>query len=62
MIDEINKPDSSISHWKNIPANKLSIDYWGLEETATLLDIVKAVRKDEEHHKVVNHMFADDYT
>jgi len=27
-----------------------------------MLEVVKAVRKDEEHHKIVNHKFADDYT
>lgn len=25
-------------------------------------DVVYAIRKDEEHHKDVNHEFADDYT
>ena len=62
MLEEINSDSSSISHWKSTPAHPNSIEYWNLEKDATLLDVVMAIRKDEEHHKVVNHKFADDYT
>ena len=62
MIDEINSETSTISHWKNIPASKDSILYWNLPENATRLDVVKAIRKDEEHHAIVNHKFGDDFT
>lgn len=33
-----------------------------MKSDATLLEVVKAIRKDEEHHKEVNHKFADDFT
>ena len=62
MVDEINKESSTISHWKNIPASKSSIEYWRLDSDAKLLDVVLAIRMDEAHHCKVNHRFADDST
>lgn len=62
MIEEIELEGSSISSWKTRPAHPNSIEYWKLAPNATLLDVVKSIRKDEEHHKEVNHKFADDYT
>lgn len=44
---------------KNIPAPEIAIDYYGLESTATLRDVVIAVRNDEQGHADVNHDFAD---
>ena len=43
----------------NSPAPRLAIDYWQLPETATLRDVVLAVRNDEANHRDVNHGFAD---
>lgn len=43
----------------NPPAPRLAIDYWQLPETATLRDVVLAVRNDEANHRDVNHGFAD---
>ena len=43
----------------NPPAPRLAIDYWKLPETATLRDVVLAVRNDEANHRDVNHGFAD---
>ncbi|CAK78737.1 unnamed protein product (macronuclear) [Paramecium tetraurelia] len=51
-----------IHQWTLRKANHHSIEYWGLEDDATLFDVVKGIRKDEEHHKDINHFFADDYT
>ena len=62
MIHEIETEGSTIHHWNKTPASLHSIEYWNLPENATLLDVVYAIRKDEEHHKEVNHKFADDYT
>ncbi|CAD8146110.1 unnamed protein product [Paramecium pentaurelia] len=62
MIHEIEREGSPIHSWTTRKANQHSIEYWGLDNDATLLDVVKAIRKDEEHHKDVNHYFADDYT
>ena len=44
----------------NIPAPQLAIDYWKLAADARLRDVIVAVRKDEAHHRDVNHHFADD--
>jgi len=43
----------------NPPAPRLAIEYWQLPETATLRDVVLAVRNDEANHRDVNHGFAD---
>jgi ubiquinol oxidase len=45
----------------NVPAPKIAIDYWKLDATATLRDVVIAVRNDESHHRDTNHQFASDY-
>lgn len=44
---------------KNIAAPKIAIEYWKLPKTATLRDVVIAVREDEMSHRDVNHKFAD---
>lgn len=43
----------------NIPAPKIAIDYYNLQEDATLRDVVIAVRADEQGHADVNHGMAD---
>ena len=45
----------------NVPAPKIAIDYWKLDSSATLRDVVIAVRNDEAHHRDTNHHFANDY-
>lgn len=45
---------------ENIPAPKIAIDYYQLEKTATLRDVVIAVRADEQGHADVNHGMADE--
>lgn len=44
----------------NPSAPQIAIDYWNLPATATLRDVVIAVRADEAGHRDVNHAFADD--
>lgn len=61
-IKHIMEENGPISHWKTTPAPEIAKYYWNLDEKSTLLDVVYAVRKDEEHHKIVNHVFGDDYT
>jgi hypothetical protein len=34
-------------------------DYWRLQPSASLLDVVRAVRADEATHRFVNHSLAD---
>ena len=44
---------------ENIPAPQIAIDYWGLQEDATLRDVVMVIRADEAEHRDVNHGFVD---
>lgn len=43
----------------NPAAPQFAIDYWRLAPDARLRDVVVAVRRDEMHHRDVNHGFAD---
>ncbi len=40
---------------KNGPAPEMGIHYWKLKKNATLRDLIIAIRKDECHHRDVNH-------
>jgi ubiquinol oxidase len=44
---------------KNIPAPQIAIDYWRLPASASLHDLVIAIRGDEVRHHDINHAFAD---
>jgi ubiquinol oxidase len=45
---------------ENVPAPQIAIDYWHLPSTATLRDVVIAVRADEAGHRDRNHQMADE--
>lgn len=45
----------------NIAAPKIALDYWNLPADSKLVDVIKAVRNDEQGHADVNHAFANDY-
>lgn len=61
-IEVASKQGNEISHWATKKAPKIAIEYWQLSPEASLLDAIYAIRKDEEHHRDVNHEFADDYS
>ena len=44
---------------ENIPAPTIAIEYYGLKQNASLLDVVAAVKIDEEGHSLENHRMAD---
>ncbi|KAJ1914176.1 inducible alternative oxidase 2 [Tieghemiomyces parasiticus] len=45
---------------ENVPAPEIAVQYWNLDpKTATLRDVVLAVRADEALHRDTNHHFAD---
>ena len=46
--------------YANVPAPRIAIDYWKLAPDARLREVLVAVRADEEHHRDVNHRFADE--
>lgn len=45
---------------ENVPAPRVAIDYWKLNEDATLRDVVIVVREDEAGHRDRNHEMADE--
>lgn len=45
--------------YENVPAPKIAIDYWKLDADARLRDVIIAIRDDEQHHRDVNHEFAN---
>jgi ubiquinol oxidase len=44
---------------ENVPAPRIAIDYWKLQEDARLREVIIAVRADEAKHRDMNHGFAD---
>ncbi len=45
---------------ENVPAPAYAIEYWKLNASARLRDVIIAVRLDEAGHRDVNHAFADE--
>lgn len=44
---------------ENIAAPQIAIDYWELDQSATLRDVIRVIRADEMTHREVNHLIAD---
>ncbi len=45
---------------ENVKAPQIAIEYYDLKSDARLIDLVKCVKADEEHHSEVNHKYADE--
>ena len=45
---------------ENVKAPQIAIEYYDLKSNARLIDLVKCVKADEEHHSEVNHKYADE--
>jgi ubiquinol oxidase len=45
---------------ENVPAPQIAIDYWQLPASASLRDVIIAVRADEAEHRDVNHYFVSE--
>ena len=45
---------------ENVKAPEIAIEYYDLKSNARLIDLVKCVKADEEHHSEVNHKYADE--
>lgn len=48
-----------LPHLQKVKCSELTRNYWKLPETATIRDLMKAIRADEAGHRLVNHTFAD---
>lgn len=44
---------------ENIPAPQLAIDYYKLDNTARLSDLIRCVRDDENHHSITNYNLSE---
>lgn len=44
-----------LPEWQTLPAVQIAKEYWGLSETATMQDVIYAIRADEATHRFVNH-------
>eukprot|EP01103_Thecamoeba_quadrilineata_P017040 TRINITY_DN5893_c0_g1_i1.p1 TRINITY_DN5893_c0_g1~~TRINITY_DN5893_c0_g1_i1.p1 ORF type:complete len:292 (-),score=43.95 TRINITY_DN5893_c0_g1_i1:43-918(-) len=51
--------EGPIPEWSKTPAPEIGRKYWMMKENASVLDMVYLVRADEDHHRLVNHGFAD---
>ena len=45
---------------ENVKAPQIAIEYYDMKSNARLIDLVKCVKADEEHHSEVNHKYADE--
>ena len=45
---------------ENVKAPQIAIEYYDLKSDARLIDLVKCVKADEEHHSEVNHKYANE--
>jgi ubiquinol oxidase len=48
-----------VPEWAEMPAPKMSRDYYNLPENAKLREVILSVRADESIHREVNHFFTD---
>lgn len=44
-----------LPEWENLPAVDIAKEYWDLPDTATIVDVMYAIRADEATHRFVNH-------
>ena len=45
----------------NTPAPEVAINYWGLDKSATLREVIEVIRDDEAGHRDRNHAIADSF-
>ena len=74
IIQVLNKEDKNYKIYKkwifegflyirkieNVKAPRIAIEYYNLPDDARLVDLVKCVKADEEHHSEINHKYADE--
>lgn len=58
MLADIDNPEGCLHHWNRIPAPKEAIDYYLLDENASLRDVIMCIRADEACHRSANHYLA----
>lgn len=59
VIELIQTPGTKLNkEWKDLPAPDIARNYWRLDESAKLVDVLRHIAADETHHRDVNHTFA----
>ncbi|XP_041459970.1 alternative oxidase, mitochondrial-like [Lytechinus variegatus] len=51
--------EDALPKWKDKIAPEISINYWKLRPDADYIDLFRAIRADEAHHREVNHTLSD---
>ena len=51
--------NGKIPEWNTLPAPEIAINYWKMENGATVRDLLNYVRADEAKHREVNHTMAN---
>ena len=57
LLDQLDK--GKLSEWTNLPGSKIGIEYYELEDSAPMRDIILSIRADESIHRDLNHRFAE---
>lgn len=59
MLQDIDRKGGSLNHWRDRSAGKDAVDYYRFDHTATMRDLILAIRADETCHQESNHFFAE---
>jgi hypothetical protein len=59
ILRDIDRKGGPLSHWKERPAGKDAVDYYRFDHTATLRDLMLAIRADEACHQESNHFLGE---
>lgn len=51
--------DGLLPHWRAAKPPQEAIDYYALDDDATVRDMLLAIRADEAMHRSINHHFSD---
>ncbi|KAJ6624288.1 Alternative oxidase, mitochondrial [Pseudolycoriella hygida] len=57
LLDDMNGPEH-LRNWGDEAAPAIAVNYYKLDQNATVRDVIKCIRADEAHHRDVNHSFA----
>ena len=59
ILHDIDRKGGPLSHWKDRPAGKDAVEYYRFDHTATMRDLVLAIRADEACHQESNHFLGE---
>ena len=59
MVEQMDKEGTEMQEWGRQPAPQEAIEYYDMDEEATVYDMIMNIRADEACHRDLNHHFAD---